>query len=182
MVKYKDEIQSRPKNEWHKTTKEKKEVKKEARKEISTIKEKFDEYSTQLGKEQRKRDKKRQEKEALQSTSLFGADREADEKKKKNKVDKEETRISNQNQRSIKDPRQDEKEKRKFRGKRNSIGAKMRGFRGGESKNFRRSGGGIGNRDLSGRVVNRGDRSNRGGVAPEGSGKKNKKNVRQRPG
>ena len=59
MVKYKDEIQSRPKNEWHKTTKEKKEVKKEARKEISTIKEKFDEYSTQLSKEQRKRDKKR---------------------------------------------------------------------------------------------------------------------------
>ena len=84
--------------------------------------------------------------------------------------------------RERKDPHQDEKEKRKFRGKRNSIGAKMRGFRGGESKNFRRSGGGIGNRDLSGRVVNRGDRSNRGGVAPEGSGKKARNNNRQRPG
>ena len=58
----------------------------------------------------------------------------------------------------------------------------MRGFRGGEQKNFRKSGGGIGNRDLSGRIVERGDRSNRGGVAPEGSGKKKNKKTRDRPG
>ena len=56
----------------------------------------------------------------------------------------------------------------------------MAGFKGGENKNFRRSGGGIGNRDLSGRV--RQDRTNRGGVAPEGSGKKQNKKTRQRPG
>lgn len=52
----------------------------------------------------------------------------------------------------------------------------MAGFKGGENKNFRRSGGGIGNRDLSGRV--RQDRTNRGGVAPEGSGKKQNKKTR----
>lgn len=51
LVKFKDEIQSRPKNEWHKSVKQKKEVQKESRKELSTIRSKFDEYSTQLGKE-----------------------------------------------------------------------------------------------------------------------------------
>ena len=56
----------------------------------------------------------------------------------------------------------------------------MIGFKGGDRKDFKRSGGGIGNRDLSGKV--RQDRSNRGGVAPEGSGKKSKKKTRQRPG
>jgi len=43
-----------------------------------------------------------------------------------------------------------EKEARKFRGKRNSVGAKMAKFRGG-IKDFKRSGGGIGDRDLSGK-------------------------------
>ena len=63
MIKYKDEIQNRPKNEWHKSVKQKKEVQKESRKELSTIRDKFDEYSTKVGKEQRKRDKKRDEKD-----------------------------------------------------------------------------------------------------------------------
>ena len=55
------------------------------------------------------------------------------------------------------------KESRKFRGKRNSIGAKMAGFRGG-SHDFKRSGGGIGDRDLSGKSKSM--QASRGGFAP----------------
>ena len=55
------------------------------------------------------------------------------------------------------------KEARKWRGKRNSIGAKMAGFRGG-SHDFKRSGGGIGDRDLSGKSKSM--QHARGGYAP----------------
>ena len=55
------------------------------------------------------------------------------------------------------------KEARKFRGKRNSIGAKMAGFRGG-APGFKKSGGGVGDRDLSGKSKSM--QHARGGYAP----------------
>ena len=55
------------------------------------------------------------------------------------------------------------KESRKFRGKRNSIGAKMAKFRGGENRNFKT--GGVGDRDLSGKSKSM--QHARGGFAPE---------------
>ena len=42
MIKYKDEIMSRPKSEWHKTLKQKKDLRKESNKDLDNIKEKFD--------------------------------------------------------------------------------------------------------------------------------------------
>lgn len=187
MVKFKDEINSRPKNEWHKSVKQKKEVQKESRAELPTIRSKFDEYSTKVSKEvTRKRDKKREEKEQAREAkaaggSLFGVDQERTKKKERQPKPSRPTDSRPEPERERKDPAQDAKERKKFRGKRNSTGAKMAGFKGGEHKNFRRSGGAIGNRDLSGRV--RQDRTNRGGVAPEGSGKKKPANkTKQRPG
>jgi len=43
MVKFKDEIMSRPKTEWHKTYKEKKDLQKESKKDLKDIGTKFDE-------------------------------------------------------------------------------------------------------------------------------------------
>ena len=124
---------------------------------MSTIKTKFDEYSSQLGKEKRKRDMKRAEKEKARDArvvgrSIFGVDRESSQKKEVSKLKKDFIEDKCTQKRDFKDPKQDAKECRKFRGKRNSVGAKMIGFKGGDHKNFRRSGGGIGNRDLSGKI------------------------------
>ena len=43
MVKYRDEIMSRPKNEWHKTFKEKKDLRKESKRDLKNVGAKFDE-------------------------------------------------------------------------------------------------------------------------------------------
>ena len=43
MVKYRDEIMSRPKTEWHKTFKEKKDLQKESKKDLKNVGSKFDE-------------------------------------------------------------------------------------------------------------------------------------------
>ena len=63
----------------------------------------------------------------------------------------------------VKDRAQMEKESRKFRGKRNSIGAKMAKFRGGIKANH--ATGGIGDKDLTG--TSKGMQHARGGFVPE---------------
>ena len=83
----------------------------------------------------------------VNAASAFGKDTEAREKNTSGKLDQPKRQNPED---MVKDKTQLAKEARKFRGKRNSIGAKMAGFRGGE-KDFRRSGGGIGDRDLSGK-------------------------------
>ena len=50
MVRFKDEIMSRPKAEWHKTFKEKKELRKESKKDLKNMGTKFDESLVQLSK------------------------------------------------------------------------------------------------------------------------------------
>lgn len=81
MVKYKDEIMSRPKTEWHKTFKEKKDLRKESKKDLKDMGKKFDESLTGMGKQQKLREKKKQRKEEeklakAQQSSLFGTDKE----------------------------------------------------------------------------------------------------------
>jgi len=84
----------------------------------------------------------------VQDSSLFGKDREARTPSgKKGPVAAQQQREARPEQVKSKD--QIEREARKFRGKRNSTGAKMAKFRGGDVK--KRSGGGIGDRDLSGK-------------------------------
>ena len=51
MVKYKDEIMSRPKAEWHKNYKEKKDLRKESKKDLKAVADKFDESLNQMSKE-----------------------------------------------------------------------------------------------------------------------------------
>ena len=91
MIKYKDEIMSRPKSEWHKNFKEKKELRKQSHKDISNIKDKFDSQISQVNKNKRRRDQKREEKAANAQSSLFADDREG-QKKDKKQSDKKEAR------------------------------------------------------------------------------------------
>ncbi len=51
MIKYKDEIMSRPKAEWHKNYKEKKDLRKESKKDLKAVADKFDESLNQMSKE-----------------------------------------------------------------------------------------------------------------------------------
>ena len=90
IVKYKDEIMSRPKTEWHKSFREKKDLRKESKKDLKNLGSKFDESLTVMGKIAKLRDKKVKQKEAeklakVQSTSIFGKDKEA-RNSKANKV------------------------------------------------------------------------------------------------
>lgn len=154
MVKYKSEIMSRPKKEWHVGNNQKKELQKESKKDLANIKSKFDDHA--IGTGQRKREQKREQKQAEAALknggSLFAADAERKndkkDKSKKQKFEGDEVEVGTK--RVFKDAKTDAYEKNKWRGKRNSIGAKMAKFKGG-NKNFRRSGGGIGDRDLSGK-------------------------------
>lgn len=43
VIKYKDEIMSRPKTEWHKSFKEKKDLRKESKRDLKNVGSKFDE-------------------------------------------------------------------------------------------------------------------------------------------
>ena len=96
---------------------------------------------------------------------MFGQDKEAKQKKSDSSGKTgQQSGGNNNSQAKEKDKVQLAKEARKFRGKRNSIGAKIAGFRGG-SHDFKRSGGGIGDRDLSGKSKSM--QSARGGYAPE---------------
>ena len=79
---------------------------------------------------------------------MFGVDQEARSKRPGNSKPDKSKPDSFKKDAPVKDRAQLEKEARKFRGKRNSIGAKMAGFRGGV---FKKTGGGIGDRDLSGK-------------------------------
>ena len=63
LVKYKDEIMSRPKAEWHKSFKEKKDLRKESKKDLKTVSQKFDD-SLLPAKQQKLREAKLQRKEA----------------------------------------------------------------------------------------------------------------------
>lgn len=81
IVKYRDEIMSRPKNEWHKSLKEKKDLRKESKRDLRNVGAKFDESLAHMSKEQKLRDKKkkRKEDERLQKanqSSIFGQDKE----------------------------------------------------------------------------------------------------------
>lgn len=172
---------SRPKKEWHVGNNQKKELQKESKKDLANIRSKFDEHAVTQG--QRKREQKREQKEAAAALknggSLFVADAERSSNKN-DKKDKSKRRQSDANnaandennevgqKRVFKDAKTDAYEKNKWRGKRNSIGAKMAKFKGG-NKNFRRSGGGIGDRDLSGKSSKQ--RENRGGFIPDESRK-----------
>ena len=86
MIKYKDEIMSRPKNEWHKTFKQKKDLKNESHRNLKDIREKFDAQLTQVNKNKQKREKKREEKAAqATSKSKFDSDREGNPVEKSDK-------------------------------------------------------------------------------------------------
>jgi len=50
IIKYKDEIMSRPKTEWHKSFKEKKDLQKESKKDLKNVGTKFDESLVVMGK------------------------------------------------------------------------------------------------------------------------------------
>ena len=65
VIKYKDEIMSRPKTEWHKSFKEKKDLRKESKRDLKNVGSKFDESlgQMQMSKKQRMREKKLQEKQ-----------------------------------------------------------------------------------------------------------------------
>ena len=64
LVKYKDEIMSRPKTEWHKSFKEKKDLRKESKRDLKNVGSRFDESLGQMGnKKQRMREKKLQQKQ-----------------------------------------------------------------------------------------------------------------------
>ena len=65
VIKYKDEIMSRPKTEWHKSFKEKKDLRKESKRDLKNVGSKFDESlgQMQMSKKQRMREKKFQEKQ-----------------------------------------------------------------------------------------------------------------------
>ena len=91
MIKYKDEIMSRPKSEWHKTFKQKKELRKESNKDLSNIKDKFDAQLQQVNKNKKKREKKREEK-AIASNSKFAMDREGKFKDSEGKNERKEGR------------------------------------------------------------------------------------------
>ena len=60
VIKYKDEIMSRPKTEWHKSFKEKKDLRKESKRDLKNVGSKFDESlgQMQMSKKQRMREKK----------------------------------------------------------------------------------------------------------------------------
>ena len=62
VIKYKDEIMSRPKTEWHKSFKEKKDLRKESKRDLKNVGSKFDESlgQMQMSKKQRMREKKLQ--------------------------------------------------------------------------------------------------------------------------
>jgi ATP-dependent RNA helicase DDX27 len=83
MIKYKEEIMSRPKAEWHRTMTQKKELRKEARKDIANIRERFDNTLTTVNKNKKKRELKREEKAA--NATLFDDDKEAKNKPKSDK-------------------------------------------------------------------------------------------------
>jgi ATP-dependent RNA helicase DDX27 len=82
-IKYKHEIKSRPKNEWHSTQKEKDKNKKDSKKELKTLKTKFDENIKEKSHNQKVKDRKRDEKAKEKENkklggSLFTTDRETD--------------------------------------------------------------------------------------------------------
>ena len=88
MVKYKDEIMSRPKAEWHKSFKEKKDLRKESKKDLKSVGQKFDEAltnSNMSAKQLKLREAKAQRKEEERlrkaaASSMFGVDQEARKK------------------------------------------------------------------------------------------------------
>ncbi|CDW79227.1 rna helicase [Stylonychia lemnae] len=86
MIKYKDEIMNRPKKHWQKSNDQKKDNKEKSKKELDSIKNKFEQYQTQQSKEVRKRDQKMKskEKKKLQpGQSKFEEDVEHDQAEKK---------------------------------------------------------------------------------------------------
>ena len=87
LVKYKSEIMSRPKTEWHKTYKEKKDLQKESKKDLKNMGSTFEESLVEMSKSQKLRDKKQKRKEEerlekIAATSAFGADKEVKPKNK----------------------------------------------------------------------------------------------------
>ena len=63
MIKFKDEIKSRPKSEWIHNKEQKQEIKKQSKKELESIKSQFGSANPQISKNSIKRQKKRDEKE-----------------------------------------------------------------------------------------------------------------------
>lgn len=98
----------------------------------------------------------------MQSASMFGTDKEGRPVKKGGKSGDSGVAQRQNKPEPEKDRKQMEKESRKFRGKRNSIGAKMAKFRGGIKANYKT--GGIGDKDLTGK--SKGMQHVRGGFAP----------------
>lgn len=134
-IKYRAEIQSRPRAEWKTSKKEKQEIKQESFKDLKNIKEKF------IGKSDKKEwqkdkkpDKKRQAKEsqkaqqvAKKGGSKFTGDFETDHFEKKKKLSQEEKDANKKPQ-----PLYEQTDK-SYKGKRRSMGAKFAGFRGEKS-------------------------------------------------
>ena len=127
LVKFKKDIMSRPKAEWHTTKKQATELKKESKKDLKNIRNNFE---VQLASQPRKRDVKKAQKEQAKSGSKFRDDAETD-KAAKHKKKSQDIRAGKDEAKSGKTREQHERERKKFRGKRNSPGAKMAGFKGG---------------------------------------------------
>ena len=100
---------SRPKSEWHTTKKKETELKKESKKDLQNIKSNFEEKIATYVK---KREQKKEDK-----ASKFSKDAEKDSRKR--------------SEMPRKTKEQHARERKKFRGKRNSPGARAAGFKGG---------------------------------------------------
>ena len=120
---------SRPKTEWHKNYKEKKELQTESKKDLKNIGDRFDESLGITSKKVKERERKIKQKEAeklmkANKDSAFGQDKEA-RKKGTGEDTTNYKQGGNNSEPKEKSKIQLAKEDRKFRGKRNSIGAKM---------------------------------------------------------
>ena len=91
LVKYRDEIMSRPKTEWFKSFKEKKDLQNESKKDLKNVGDKFDESLTQMSRKVKERERKIKKKEdeklaKAQANSIFGQDKEAEKKELRNQT------------------------------------------------------------------------------------------------
>jgi ATP-dependent RNA helicase DDX27 len=86
MIKFREEIENRPKRVWLKNEKQKKDIKDKSKEELKQIQRKFDEQISKVHKEvqnvKRKRDAKEAKKQKGKKTSFFEEDEEKGEDKR----------------------------------------------------------------------------------------------------
>ncbi len=150
LIKYKADIMSRPKAEWHSNRREKLEIKRESYNDLKNIKEKFDNHGKKVqekgkSKNEKKRDKKAKAKE--NHKSKFNTDAETDYKaQEKAKMSTKREQFQQKDRPLMKDGKIQVNKQDKgnytgkkfapqvthksFKGKRNTVGAKLAGFKG----------------------------------------------------